>query len=248
MVLDLLEWSFLQANEAILRQASEHPELKGMATTAVCALVVNGVLYVAWLGDSRAFLFSGGRLRQLTQDHSEVQRLVNAGLLEAAQARFHPAAHVIYRYLGSKEGFSPSTQTCRISAGDVILLCTDGMTDVLDDQEIAAHIQSCKAGQYPFDDLPRRLARQALEAGTGDNVTVLCCEYSPEPISEPRSFGRTLTGAYPAELAKALHHLAKENRHVQESLIITENQPRARGGRDCQRAGTPALPGLFSRP
>jgi protein phosphatase len=159
----------------------------------------------------------------LTRDHSEVQKLLDAGLIGPKEALFHPLAHTITRFLGSPSNAVPETTMCPLMAGDIVLVCTDGLTDVLDNQELALLISRHLTEESCFDDLPRRLIQHALDAGATDNVSVLCSQYQPDTASRPVLSSRTLTGAYPVAMAKALHHLAKENRHVQESLFTVEN-------------------------
>ena len=192
------------ANHTILQQGAQRPTLRGMATTAVVGVIIDIDLYVAWLGDSRCYRFSDETLEQITTDHSEVQLLVDAGVLKPEQAKDHPLAHVINRFLGQSDSFEPATQVCHLAPEDTILLCTDGLTDVVCDNEIAAHLQACKNGEIPFEELPDALVRQALNAQTRDNVTVLCCQYRPEPIPGHQSLDLTMTGAYPVALARVL--------------------------------------------
>jgi len=221
-ILSALHDAFAAANQAILAESRGDPRLAGMATTAVCALIVGEYLYLAWVGDSSCFVFGKEGIRRVTREHTEVQRLIDAGLIGPKEALHHPLAHTITRFLGSTNRFAPDTAACRLEPGDLVLVCSDGLTDVLDEHEIAAQIGRNQAGQFSFDDLPRRLVRQALDAGTTDNVSVLCCQYRPPETPHIIDTGRTLTGAYPLALAKALNRKAKENRHVQQSLFTVK--------------------------
>ena len=194
------------ANDAILQMAQQQLRMKGMSTTSVCAIIFGDNLYVGWVGDSSCLVCNGSRIRKVTHDHSEVQRLIDAGLINEKEAKYHSLRHTINRFLGQPANFSPETTTCPLSDGDIVLLCTDGLTDVLTDEQIADHICAYREGDYPFCELPKRLVQHALEAGTTDNVTVLCCEYHAD--STP--FDRTLTGAYPAAAAEAIRNFHKE--------------------------------------
>ena len=205
-ILDAIKTSLICANEGVLERVGLHPELKGMSTTAVCAVIVNSVLYVGWAGDSSCCVCSNGGLRRITRDHSEVQRLIDADLLSEEEAKSHPLRHTINRFIGQPRDFAPEMGTCRLADGDIVLLCTDGLTDVLANTEILGHVQLFQDGRLSLDELPKRLIRHALDAGTTDNVTVLCCEYH----TEPHTFGRTLTGAYPVAAAKAIQDFHKE--------------------------------------
>ena len=177
------------ANEAVVERAAGANELNAMASTVVCMVIRDGVLYVAWVGDSRGYLYGDGRLRRITHDHSCVQRLIDLGLVNPVEVQSHPLSHIIDRYLGQPQGFAPEIGTCRIFPGNVVLACSDGLTDVLSDDEIAAHIRFYQTGCCTFEELPVRLVEAALAAGTTDNVTVLCCEYEPVPFSR---FSRSL--------------------------------------------------------
>ena len=206
--------AFDQANQVIIQQAKEFKELAGMASTAVCAVIVDGTLFVAWAGDSRCYLYDGESLRQITRDHKEIEYLIEQGIIDRQEAGNLPLAHTINRYLGQPQGFAPQSQVCRIRPGDVLLLCTDGLTDVLTDRQIERHIKAAQAGHYPFDDLPARLTASALKAKTRDNITVLACEYQPPQAGPASLMESTLTGAYPVELAKTLYHLSQETQNV----------------------------------
>ena len=209
-VLSVIEFALEYANESVLRQIDLNPELEGMSTTAVCAVIAGGKLFVGWVGDSACFLCGSDRIRKITRDHSEVQRLIDAGLLSEDDANSHPLSHVITRFIGQQTDFSAETNTHHLVDGDVVLLCTDGLADVVPRDGIAACVQAYRQGEFPFPELPKRLVDQALKAGTRDNVTVLCCEYH----DEPEQAGLTTTGAYPAAAAQAIQNLHKETSNV----------------------------------
>ena len=209
-VLSVIKSSLAYANESVLRQIESNPDLEGMSTTAVCTIIVDGMLFVGWVGDSACFLYNSDHIRKVTRDHSEVQRLIDAGLLSEDDANSHPLSHVITRFIGQPTDFCPETNTHHLVDGDVVLLCTDGLTDVLSNEDIAACVNACRQGEFPFPELPKHLVDQALMAGTQDNVTVLCCEYH----DEPEQAGLTTTGAYPAAAAQAIQNLHKETSNV----------------------------------
>ena len=207
-ILGIVADSLALASQAIVQRVSQEPQLKGMSTTAVCALVVDGMLYVSWAGDSRCYLYHNQMLRLITHDHSAVQALVEAGLVQPQDAKAHPLAHTITRFLGQAEGIEADTTVCRLAQGDVILLCTDGLSDVVSDAEIGAQIRACRNELLSIEDLPRRLVRQALGGGTTDNVTVLCADCASG------DHNLTLTDGYPTALAITLHSLNKEKSRV----------------------------------
>lgn len=140
-------------------------------STAVLLCARKGVATVANLGDSRAYLLRDGKLRRLTQDHTEVQRLINLGVVSPQEAETHYRRHALTRYLGLQmDGFALTPQYAKdipLKQGDVFLLCSDGLTEMLGDEAIATLL-----AQEPADSC-RALVQAALEAGGRDNVTVL---------------------------------------------------------------------------
>ena len=207
VVQDVLKSVLVQANDAILRQADEDRRLLGMSTTAVIALIVGEFLHVAWVGDSRCYWVGRRRILQVTRDHTEINRLIEAGLLSRDDAVDHPMAHAINRFLGQPTDFSPETDSCQLTPGDMVVVCTDGLTDVVADHEILELVNRSREGHIHFADLPKRLVGLALSKGTGDNCTVLCCECVPERHLTTNLSGRTLTGAYPLQVAHVLRNL-----------------------------------------
>lgn len=213
VITEVLLQSLRYANEAIVAEAAASAERAGMATTIVVGVIAAGTLHVAWAGDSRCYLYGEGGLRRLTRDHSQCQRLIDLGLLSPVDAQFHPLCHTIDRYLGQAEGFEPEVMACRIVTGDMVLLCTDGLTDVLSDDQIAEVVRAYETGRCGLEDLPVRLVEAALAAGATDNVTALCCEYQPADLPEAYSLNMTLTGAYPVALMNVFQ-ASKEIDHV----------------------------------
>lgn len=160
-----------QANRAIYDQAQAHPENKGMGTTAVCCLVRHDTLHVAHVGDSRAYLCREGQISQLTRDHSMVQELVEAGRLTSEEAENYPHKNLITKALGVEPGVQADYSSMPAQPGDVILMCSDGLSGVVPDSQLLAIIQ-----HNPFFTVPRRLVEQALQAGGQDNITALLIE------------------------------------------------------------------------
>ena len=185
-----------------------------MATTVVCAVILDSTLHVAWAGDSRCSIYRNGRLCRITRDHSQVQELVDQGLLSPEEAQRHPWAHRITKFLGRKEGPDAETRSWDLLPGDIIILHTDGLSDVLSDEGITQIIRSHQDDDLPFDDLPRRLVAAALSQGTRDNTSVLCCWHQPESAITPLLPEQTITAGYRVELAKVLFHFHMEMSHV----------------------------------
>jgi len=154
-----LEAALTKAHEAVLAHDGD------MAATAV-ALKLDGNQYeVAWVGDSRAYLFHEG-LHQLTKDHTYIQRLVDEGEMSAEEAQHHPERSFLIQALGSKGGIAPATVSGQLSHDGKIMLCSDGLTDEVGEAEILA------IGAHAA-----RLVQAALDHGGRDNVTVVVADF-----------------------------------------------------------------------
>ena len=142
-----------------------------MGTTIVALKLAAGAYDIAWVGDSRAYLMRGNMLRQLTKDHSLVQRLVDAGEITAAEARSHPQRNVITRVLGglSNSRAMPESVSGQVEAGDVFLLCSDGLTGEVEDEQIRSILLNARGAQEAAD----QLVGAALAAGGRDNITAV---------------------------------------------------------------------------
>src|SRR5438067_6928945 len=167
--------SILQANEEIIAMAALDRELKNMGTTIVMCVwrKASAAMYVTGLGDSRAYLIRRGKIEQLTVDHSIAQALVEAKTISAAEARTHRYRNVLWKYLGSNEvGEGPEVKVVPLQSGDRFLLCTDGLSGVVSDEQLAtfckekADVQECADG----------LGQLALDQGSRDNVSVIVVE------------------------------------------------------------------------
>jgi serine/threonine protein phosphatase PrpC len=156
------------ANKRVYEQSQADPTKAGMGTTMVAAAVVGRRVYVANVGDSRAYLINRQGIVQITEDHSWVEEQVRAGLLTEEQARKHPQRNLVTRALGSKPAVEVDLFEGEISTGDKLLLCSDGLTGRVPDADIAAMVQ-----QYPAGEAARRLVAEANERGGNDNITVL---------------------------------------------------------------------------
>jgi len=172
---EAIQAAFEQTNQAVYEKAHcGDPETEGMGSTAVLLLASGSVAHVSHVGDSRAYLYRAGRLRQLTTDHSRVQRMVAAGMLTPAEARDHPEAYLLERAIGQKPfidvEIAPELQ---LEEGDGILLCTDGLCGYVDEQEIERVLRSETTVQEVTD----HLVKLALAKGGHDNVTVQFIQY-----------------------------------------------------------------------
>ena len=188
------------ANQTLLDLIDAHPGLSGMATTAVCALAFADTLVTAWVGDSRCYIYSQGTLRQITHDHSRIQELIDDGEVLQEEAADHPDAHVITRFLGHPTNFEAEVTVETLLLGDIVLLCSDGLTECLTNDDIAAAIEWMKVDGVPLEIMPSRLVDHALNAGATDNVTVLC--YQHYPLTDRLVHSKTCTAGYLESLAQ----------------------------------------------
>ncbi|MFM7248140.1 MAG: Stp1/IreP family PP2C-type Ser/Thr phosphatase, partial [Actinomycetota bacterium] len=156
-------------NDRIHAAAQADGSLAGMGTTATAALVTRDELVIAHVGDSRAYLLRDGRLRQVTDDHSLVAELIRRGALTPAEAERHPQRSVITRALGAEPDVEVDVVRLVPQAGDVLLLCSDGLTGMVGDGEIGRIV----GGQGPLPERARELVQAANGAGGEDNVTVV---------------------------------------------------------------------------
>lgn len=166
---DLLLAGFAAAHAAVRAAAAEQPELAGMATTLVAAVLIDDWLYWAHVGDSRLYVAGGAGMRQVTVDHSPVGDLVREGVLTWAEARIHPLRSMLSRAVGFEAEVSPDAGAERLVAGEWVLLVTDGLTAVVPAEQIEV---AARAAEEP-DALARALVAMAMAGGGPDNVTVV---------------------------------------------------------------------------
>jgi protein phosphatase len=157
------------ANRRIYELSRTEHERAGMGTTLTAVYVEDEVLAVAHVGDSRAYIFRDGKLARLTQDHSLVEELVRQGKLTQAQAAEHPQRSIITRALGIEGDVEVDTWTYPLRAGDVVLLCSDGLTSMIDEHRIAEIL----AGEHSLESAGDKLIDAANDAGGRDNITVV---------------------------------------------------------------------------
>jgi len=163
-----------QTDRRVYEQATQNPHLWGMGTTLTLAYSLGRQLYVVHVGDSRAYLYRQGALKQLTRDHTLVQELVRRGHLSPEEASTHKMRHVITNVVGGTEpGVQPDMVKEHLAPGDVLLLCSDGLTDMLSDADIAAALQAEAEPQRACE----RLVAAANERGGKDNITVVVARY-----------------------------------------------------------------------
>lgn len=159
---------------ALEERMEADPALRGMGTTLTVAYSLGLDLFIAHAGDCRAYLFHEKTVRQLTRDHTHVQRMVDAGMLTPDEAAAHQLRNVLTNVLGGgKKSVEVEFQRLRLAGGDQLLLCSDGLTGTVKDDEIAGIL----GGSASADDSCRRLVALALERGAPDNVTALVARY-----------------------------------------------------------------------
>ena len=169
--------SIVEADKAIKKTAKEYPEHKGMGTTIVIAWLIGDALYVAWCGDSRAYLYNRvAGIKQISKDHSFVQTLVDKGKINADDAFDYPDSNIVTRCLGDGSQIArPDTLSHPITVhnNDIILLCTDGLSGMIRDHEIQ---QVIAEHEDNMSDCCDKLIEAACEAAGEDNVTVALCQ------------------------------------------------------------------------
>lgn len=164
----MLQSALYAANVSIYDMSRNNEALSGMGTTVVVAVVSNGRAHIAHAGDSRAYLLRQGDLQQITKDHSIVQSMMEDGQITEEQAKVHPKKNIITRALGAEESIDIDYNEIELADGQQLLICTDGLTNYVNDDAICSITGSCEFYQYP-----ERLIGCALENGGGDNVTVV---------------------------------------------------------------------------
>jgi len=158
-----------KTNEAILAAAND-PSLKGMGTTVVLALCMGDEICIAHVGDSRAYLVRQNKMEQVTEDHSIVFQLLKSGKITRKEARHHHLGHVITQALGSQSWISPDINSYAWSEGDYLLLCSDGLTDLVEDEKIE---ETLLTEDRDLESKCGRLVELAKSAGGKDNITMI---------------------------------------------------------------------------
>jgi PPM family protein phosphatase len=162
-----------EANRRVFRRANEDREASGMGTTMTVALVEDGRVVFGHVGDSRAYLIREGSIEQLTDDHSLVAELVRSGRLTPEEAEAHPQRSVITRAVGTEPDVDVDTFTIEPEDGDLFLICSDGLTDMVDDGTI---IDAIGRHRDDLDEAAKALVGAANRVGGEDNITVLFFE------------------------------------------------------------------------
>ena len=167
----IFENAISTANEMIRRKAALTPDMEGMGTTVVAATYMDGQLQIANVGDSRLYIV-GREIRQVTRDHSLVEEMVRVGSISHEEARIHPDKNIITRAVGASETVEADYFTVDLAEGDVVLMCTDGLTNMLEDEEIRMILN----GARDIVEKAQSLVEAANTNGGKDNISVVLIE------------------------------------------------------------------------
>ena len=166
----------IQANKNVLDRADRDKHLKGMGSTATLVSICGMQAIIGHVGDSRAYLFRDQKLSQLTKDHSYVQMLVESGYITQQEALVHPHRNIITRAIGTESNLEPDVWTDELQAGDVLLLCSDGLSSSVPDEKIADILRS------GIPEAADRLIEASLAAGGPDNISVVIVQTGGENV------------------------------------------------------------------
>lgn len=166
------------ANREIIKEASADEHLKGMGTTVVVATVKEQMLYFANVGDSRLYLINQG-IQQLSKDHSLVEEMVRLGGIKPEEAKHHPDKNIITRAIGAKADVDVDFYEHRLKRGDIILMCTDGLSNMVEDEELFHIVQ----GSRDIVEAGEMLVEAAKENGGTDNIGVVLFEPFADEVS-----------------------------------------------------------------
>ena len=166
----VLQEAINKANEEIYRRSCEDPLLEGMGTTVVVATVFGNKMYVANIGDSRLYLLNQTTIHQVTEDHSLVEAMVRNGELKKEEARVHPNKNIITRALGTDKQVTAEFFEVTLKENDIVLMCTDGLSNMLEDQEILHIVNSYSESLMAT---AAQLVKEANECGGKDNIGIV---------------------------------------------------------------------------
>lgn len=170
----IMKTGIVKVNDMLLQMSNEHSELKGMGTTFVAAVMIDDKMYVANIGDSRLYVIGQEDTRQITLDHSLVEELIRTGQLDRRKVRFHPEKNIITRALGTGKEAVPDFFEVELQPGEKVLLCSDGLTNMVEDDEIGSIVMR----QQFVDRICEQLIDRANYYGGKDNIGVVVIEQS----------------------------------------------------------------------
>lgn len=174
----MMQSAIQTANHKLIEAAATDVRLEGMGTTLVAATIIEHTLYFANVGDSRLYLINQ-EIKQLSKDHSLVEEMVRLGGINAEEARHHPDKNIITRAIGAKEGVEVDFFEYRLKKGDIVLMCTDGLSNLVEDEEIFSIVK----GSRDVVEAVERLIEKAKSNGGDDNIGVVIAEPFTDEVS-----------------------------------------------------------------
>lgn len=162
-----------KVNNILLTYATEHIDCKGMGTTIVAAICTENFATVAHIGDSRCYLLNSAGFTQITDDHSLVNELVKSGQISKEDAKEHPRKNILLKALGTEQSVYPDMKTIDLEENDYLLLCSDGLSNKVQDDQMAAVLTSKQSLQEKAE----QLIRLANENGGDDNISLILCHH-----------------------------------------------------------------------
>lgn len=254
---DLMEIAIQRANSSIHQMAREHPKLQMMATTIVALHLDGHVATIGHVGDSRLYrLTPDGKLHRETRDHSVVEEEVRAGRMTPAQAAHHPSRNVISRALGAEDGVEVDMKTLEISDGTAFLLCSDGITRHIPDDELTQLLSS----EQSLDDICAEMKRRCYERGAEDNLTAVLVRVGERAAADAyddertvtlskSSLAATMSGAYDPD-DPSLHETIADDSHLHKTedavRPLTPSPSALSPSAPAAPEATPATPQLSS--
>lgn len=167
-----IETALAETNEALISKSKEQRELEGMGTTFVVATIFDKEMYVANIGDSRLYVI-GKEMKQITEDHSLVEAMVRNGELDRSEARLNPNKNIITRALGANADVEPDFFEVNLEKGDIVLMCSDGLTNMLEDETIERIIRENENPETAAD----TLVKYANQNGGKDNIAIIIIKF-----------------------------------------------------------------------
>jgi serine/threonine protein phosphatase PrpC len=202
-ICELMDASVQHACKRVFEIASGNPDYRGMGTTMSVLVVAGGMGYIAHVGDSRIFMVRGGRVYQLTEDHTVVAEQLKRGLITADEAKDAPYRSVLTRAVGIQEYVQVDTLPFEILPADYFVVCSDGLSNYIKGEELLAFLSN-----HPANDVPSKLVDAANERGGRDNITVLLVDVVGEDLSEQAKVHRQKVDALKA--VPLFQHLSYE--------------------------------------
>jgi len=229
-----------EANDRIYRRSRSDSAHAGMGTTLTAAYVGDDEISIAHVGDSRAYCLRDGKLMRLTRDHSLVDELISSGRLTPEEAEHHPQRSVITRALGPESHVEVDTRTHRARPGDVYLLCSDGLTSMVSEEQAAEILRSAPS----LREAGRRLIQAANDAGGRDNITVVLfrLEELPEAVADTTSDDQATMAGGSALRAEAVREALAEPAAVGAPAGAPARAPAPPPGRPRRPRTAPAGP------